>query len=458
MKKLVLSLVGLVLLLVVGYGAGIGYYADKFQANTKFGSIDVSNLSLAQAQEKIKKEVNNRQVTINENGKQLGTIKLSDLKPSFDLEDGLKQVFNSQNPNAWVTYYFSTTKFDNQVTKEVKVDKSQLGDALAKLDITNEDRTPTKEASIEYTEADGYHVVPAEMGNQFDVDSLSQLILDNIKTGKSSVDVKEAYIKPNANGNDKKIEETMAAIDKAASTKITLEIDGDKVEVPKEEILKAINFNDANEIVYDQATLQEYVKTLNDKYATFDKTRKFKSTLQGEVDVLPGTLGWSIDSESEAAQLAADLEAGKDVSREPAIVGTGYGSTGDDIGSTYVEIDMANQTMFIYKDGQIVLETPIVTGRVGTDTIPGAYSVWDKQKDAVLKGYNSHTQRDYAQPVAYWMPFDTTGQGIHDASWQSSFGGDTYLNNGSLGCINTPPDAMGQVFEIVEVGTPVIVF
>ena len=56
------------------------------------------------------------------------------------------------------------------------------------------------------------------------------------------------------------------------------------------------------------------------------------------------------------------------------------------------------------------------------------------------------------------MPFDDTGQGIHDASWQASFGGDAYLTAGSLGCINTPPDVMAQVFNTVEVGTPVIIF
>ena len=56
------------------------------------------------------------------------------------------------------------------------------------------------------------------------------------------------------------------------------------------------------------------------------------------------------------------------------------------------------------------------------------------------------------------MAFDYTGQGIHDAIWQPTFGGDAYLTNGSLGCINTPLDIMAQVYEYAYNGMPVIVF
>ena len=115
--------------------------------------------------------------------------------------------------------------------------------------------------------------------------------------------------------------------------------------------------------------------------------------------------------------------------------------------------------MYVYQNGQMVISTPIVSGRAGiADTIPGAYAIWNKEMDAKLKGYNWIYEKEYTTPVKYWMPFDTVGQGIHDASWQPTFGGDWYLSNGSLGCINTPTNVMAQVFNTVEVGTPVIIF
>jgi lipoprotein-anchoring transpeptidase ErfK/SrfK len=48
--------------------------------------------------------------------------------------------------------------------------------------------------------------------------------------------------------------------------------------------------------------------------------------------------------------------------------------------------------------------------------------------------------------------------GIHDADWRSSFGGEIYKTNGSHGCINTPPKMMAELYEMVEIGTPVISF
>ena len=40
----------------------------------------------------------------------------------------------------------------------------------------------------------------------------------------------------------------------------------------------------------------------------------------------------------------------------------------------------------------------------------------------------------YSTEVKYWMPF-VCGQGLHDADWQTQFGGDVYKTKGSHGCI-----------------------
>lgn len=74
-----------------------------------------------------------------------------------------------------------------------------------------------------------------------------------------------------------------------------------------------------------------------------------------------------------------------------------------------------------------------------------------KQKNRVLRGAN------YATPVKYWMAVD--GRiGIHDASWRKEFGGDIYLTDGSHGCINTPLEKVQELYDMVEIGTPVIMF
>ena len=141
------------------------------------------------------------------------------------------------------------------------------------------------------------------------------------------------------------------------------------------------------------------------------------------------------------------------------IVGSGQSLKKGELGTTYVEVDKTNQHMWYYKDGKLQISTDVVTGKPsgGNTTPTGVFYVWNKQRNATLRGKNDDGS-NYASPVNYWMPIDYTGVGLHDASWQPKFGGDWYKTHGSHGCVNTPPATMKKLFEAVPVGTPVVVF
>ena len=131
----------------------------------------------------------------------------------------------------------------------------------------------------------------------------------------------------------------------------------------------------------------------------------------------------------------------------------------DDIGGTYVEVSISDQMMWCYKDGQCIVETPVVTGnpnREGSATPYG--SVWAidaKKRNATLGTIDT---MGYSSPVNYWMPFNGN-VGIHDADgWRSEYGGQIYLTRGSHGCINTPEDQVAKIYDAVEIGTAVIVY
>ena len=116
----------------------------------------------------------------------------------------------------------------------------------------------------------------------------------------------------------------------------------------------------------------------------------------------------------------------------------------------YVEVDLSDQTVELYKDNDIILTTLCVTGKDSTPTRIGYFPIKYKTYDTYLKGpgYNSH--------VYYWMPFDG-GIGLHDAAWRDEFGGDIHFNNGSHGCVNMPHDAAKTIYENVSTGTKVLV-
>ena len=145
---------------------------------------------------------------------------------------------------------------------------------------------------------------------------------------------------------------------------------------------------------------------------------------------------------------------GETISRDPVYKQTG-GSYGDhsDINDTYVEISIANQHLWYYKNGEEIVSSDLVSGNTanGNGTPSGVYKLKYKDKDVVLRG------EGYASPVTFWMPFNG-GIGMHDASWRGSFGGSIYRGSGSHGCINLPYSAASKIYENIEPGTAVVVY
>lgn len=125
---------------------------------------------------------------------------------------------------------------------------------------------------------------------------------------------------------------------------------------------------------------------------------------------------------------------------------------GVDVGDTYIDVNIAEQHMWLYVDGELITDCDVVTGNYGTnDTPKGVHTIWQRQSPATLVG------ADYRTPVDYWLAFTYSGCGIHDATWRSSFGGSIYMGNGSHGCVNTPYDDVRIIYNNVSLGTYVVV-
>ena len=119
---------------------------------------------------------------------------------------------------------------------------------------------------------------------------------------------------------------------------------------------------------------------------------------------------------------------------------------------TYIEISIAQQHMWFYEKGKLLVDTDVVTGNRGNnDTPTGSYTLESRARDTTLTG------EGYSSFVNYWMGF-YGGYGIHDASWRSSYGGDIYEGNGSHGCVNTPYEKVKKIYEHTDYGTPVYIY
>ncbi|WP_124058548.1 L,D-transpeptidase family protein [Vaginisenegalia massiliensis] len=458
MKKSLWSIIGVVLTLVIVYVVGVAYFANRFMPSTSLASVSISGKTLDQAQEAFVQKFNDQSIEVMENNQNLGQVKIQDLQAQYDMQQVLKMAFEKQNPNLWFTYFFRPTKIDPQFANTVTVDSAKLESVFTKLGIDNEKRKDGTNATIEYDKAKGYFVKAEKIGTKVDFKKLALAAMDGVGNQADELDLTSGYQDPAVKSTSKVVTDTMKQIHDVAESKITLTIAGDEVKIPKEVIMDWIHFDTNGQMAFSPEGITTYLNQLNEKYSTINKVRTIDSAMQGKVEVQPGILGWSIDTEKETQNIIRDLFANKPVKRDPAIASRGgIPNAKDDIGSTYIEVDLTNQMMWYYVDKKIVVETPIVSGQPASPSTPGAFAIIEKLQNTELKGYNPFYKKKYSVPVAYWMRFNDNAEGIHDSSWQSSYGGNTWQWSGSLGCINTPIDAVATIYATADYGTPVLV-
>ena len=212
-------------------------------------------------------------------------------------------------------------------------------------------------------------------------------------------------------------------------------------------------FDDEGNLCTDEIKVDEFVDALADEYDTVGATRQFMATRGELVTVEGGIYGNEIDREAEKEYLLpAFLEKRHEV-HEPSYIQKAFKQGKNDIGDTYIEVDMTNQMLYYYEAGVLQIETPVVTGNTSRrrGTPVGTNYVYNKQKDRVLRG------EDYASPVKFWIPVKGA-IGIHDASWRDEYGGEIYKTSGSHGCINTPLEEVTKLYDMVKIGTPCVMF
>ena len=103
---------------------------------------------------------------------------------------------------------------------------------------------------------------------------------------------------------------------------------------------------------------------LLEKYDTIFRPRKFQTSYGTEVLIDQGDYGWWMDTDQEVAELTEMIEQGQSGERTPVYRQTAASYDTPDYGNTYVEINLTAQHLFLYKDGQLILESDFVSGNM----------------------------------------------------------------------------------------------
>ncbi|GIN72762.1 hypothetical protein J14TS2_32370 [Bacillus sp. J14TS2] len=449
-----ITIVAAILLSALSY-----YQATRFNSKIAINDVNVGGLT-------VKKAINKLEATTLTNKVYIDDELILD-------ENGTKMAFSDQDmpvlkkllKQQWT--FFPSSEEQNYWLMPKKTDEfrnktlnKQLEEKLLSM---NKNLKAPQDAEVKLE--NGKVVISDSIGGeQYDIPA----ILEDYKKQKytSDIHLKPAFLKPVKSDNPmvKEMEKKYQAfLERTVDYKVQ-----DKVYTLKaSELIKNATISNDDEVAITTSNIKDKIHEINRTQSTLDKNIDFKTHSGKVISVKAQGYGWAVDVEKEAANVQKAFEKGEKSISASNIYGHGWTNEGigyettknNGIGDTYAEVSIAEQHIWIYRNGKLVVSTDVVTGKhsTGEDTSPGIWYILFKRTPYTLKG-SAVGKPDYEIDVKYWAPFTNSGQGFHDASWRKNWAQTAYLNDGSGGCVNTPPNVMKKVYDNLNTYDPVVVY
>lgn len=456
-KKIALVVILLCIILILGiYFAAAGYFSRHFYPGTRINGMDVGTMNAQQVKKQMQDKVREYTLTIHERGDGLETITAAQLEMDYKDDGEIEELIKAQNPWMWVVSM--TRKKDLAVDAGRTYNESVIDTLVEQLDCMDETAmVQPQDAKIERTDT-GFAIAPETEGNALDGEEVKNAVRQAVSELKSEISLEELglYKKPSVYGNDQELKSRVDELNRMTAAQITYDFKDRTFTADSKTISAWIVDDGQGGFVLDENAASRFVYNMAYDTDTFGQRREFTTFHGNTVSLKGGDYGWVIDKEATTQALIESVRNGVTETREPVYLYTGKERASNDIGGTYVEVSISEQRMWCYKDGKVIVDTPVVTGLESDPArmTPrgGVWAIDAKKSPSVL----TSDVYGYRQPVTFWMPFNGD-VGIHDLE-RSGWGGDVYLTNGSHGCVNTPYDKAEIIYNTVEIGTPVVVY
>lgn len=453
---LLMVFIGVVIFL---YGKGVYHYKRIFFPQLEVNGVNCGNLTLQEAADRVQRwyEENYSLRLLDRDGEELAVVSPSDIQMVFPVEEELSGILEGQNVYKWFLFVFSKEKDMREIVIVPQYDMARLQELLEQSGLFDDSRgeAPQDAYISEYQEEEKqFIIVPEREGTLLEREITVACAAEALTGMQDSLDLYETgcFKMAEITADNEQLKRRLEELNKVAGACITYDWNGTQ-EILDGELIHQWMVLDGEEITLDEEQVAAYVAQMAKEHDTYGKKRKFVTTTGLTLTLPSGAYGWKTDRDAETEALTALILEGAVTEREPVYSSQGWVKGTDDIGNSYVEINLTDQHLYLYIEGELILETDFVSGDVanGNSTPAGVFGLTYKTRNAVLRG------PDYETPVHYWMPFNGN-VGMHDATWRRSFGGDIYLTNGSHGCINLPLKMAKTIYEYMSAGFPVICY
>lgn len=407
-------------------------------AGTTVGGVDLTGRSLEEAKQALTEAAAAYKLTIQVNGKTF-TVPAADLAVTLD-EAALKAYLEAlengtELPASLFTYDASKLK-------------SLLGDSLNVAPVN---------ATVSYNSAKKQFVAnDGKNGTRYDLDAAAEAAAAAIGLLEPNAEAqaKSTSIAPDITASSDKVKTAVNTANGYLKVSLSYTFSPEGGTKSTEKLSAAtlagfIKVSDEMKVSVSKSAIESYASTLSSRYNGSDYKGSFVTTGGSTIGTTVTYYGQRVNTAALADDIykcITEQKSGEHTAPYKAKSSRPYGGS-------YIEIDLSSQKLYLYKDGERILSTSLVSGSVAEDccTPTGVYSIYAKQTDRYLSG------EGYRSYVNYWMPF-LGGYGLHDATWRSSFGGTIYYYDGSHGCVNLPKSAAKTIYNNISVGTKVILY
>lgn len=466
-----LKITGLLLLLLIvlagcAYAGVSYYYADRFFEGTWINGINCSGKTAYETEMALADQIQDYSIEVLARNQSPQTITGDQINYQYLSSGDVLKLLKQQKPFEWIKGLYEQKSYT--VSENTYYDKTLLQNQVTSLNCAKAENQVEPENAYVAFKDNQFQIVPETEGSKLNIKQAYQILDQAISENQTSVDFNtapDAYVSAEVTQDDPELQSALEACNNYTKASITYTFGDQTVTLDGNTIKEWLQFDEKGQLLLDDATFQQhiadYVAQIAAQYNTVGTEREFHTTSGRTVYVSGSAYGWAIDQTAEVAQLSQEIRSGTQVTRQPAYSQTANSYGVNDLGDTYIEVDLSDQHMYYYQSGSLIFDSDFVSGNMSysdRQTPSGIYTLYYKKSPDVLRGAQKPDGTyEYEEPVEYWMPFNG-GIGFHDAPWRSEFGGDIYLTNGSHGCINLPPENAAVLYSIIQYNVPIVCF
>lgn len=478
----VIVLVVVVVLLGGAYVAGALAFNQYFMPGTTLDGEDVSMRTVSDVAAEKSRELDDYQLHVSGNGIDL-TITPADIDLTCDGEAYAQSAIDSVNTWAWPLEIAQQRNLTSEAS--ISYDREKIAALIEPVVEQGKQAVDaTGGMGISYDAEQGtFKLADGVIAQHINVDAVVERIAQAIEAreteltlGAETLDVGDS------------IENAVTKANSYLSAIPTLNLAGEEVyDLTSEMVAGWVVIGDDMSVSLNQDAITEWCKgELSDLTDTAGTERTYTRpdgktfTVSDSMTNVYGrsSYGWIIDGAATAEQIVTALESGTATAIDIPTIQTAaqINPGGQDWGERYIDVDLTEQHARYYDNGKLIWEADITSGMpgqgTGGETPTGVWTV-DSVKSAAtdgdinLKGPIDPAtgQPEWDSHVDFWVGFVGNGGsrngnliGFHNAPWQyQPFGGDTYLYNGSHGCVRLSYDSGQALYKVAQKGDAVVV-